>query len=245
MKSGIKRENIAIVLVETQIPENIGAVARAMNNMDIRRLILVRPKHFDLTSILRLATIHSAEIINNMEIYDDLMAALGSFQYAVGTTARLGSLRPALTSPRTLAAKLLSISENNSTAILFGPENRGLSNAQLRYCDMIANIPTSDFSSLNIAQAVMIICYEISNAGNESSESDLPRLANHFELEGMYDHLKAVLTKIGFLNPQNPERWMLNIRRFFSRFPLRANEVRTVRGICRQIDWYTNRKQDH
>ncbi len=245
MKSGVKRENIAIVLVETQIPENIGAVARAMNNMDIRRLILVRPKGFDLTGILRLATVHSAEIINNMEIHDDLRAALGSFEYVVGTTARLGFLRPALTSPRTLASKLFSISANNRIAILFGPENRGLTNEQLRYCHMITNIPTSDFSSLNIAQAVMIICYEIFNARGEPWGADVPRLANHFELEGMYDHLKAVLTKIGFLNPQNPERWMLNVRRFFSKFPLRANEVRTVRGICRQIDWYTDRKQGH
>ncbi len=69
---------------------------------------------------------------------------------------------------------------------------------------------------------------------------NVPRLANSFELEGMYDHLYNVLTKIGFLNPQNPERWMLNIRRFFSRIPLQAMEVRVIRGICRQIDWYVN-----
>jgi len=66
-------------------------------------------------------------------------------------------------------------------------------------------------------------------------------LADKFELEGMYDHLKDMLMKIGFIHPQNPEHWMLNIRRFLSRMPLRAREVRIIRGICRQMDWYTTR----
>ena len=86
----------------------------------------------------------------------------------------------------------------------------------------------------------MIICYEIFLASGEPSSNPLPRLANRFELEGMYGHLKNVLLKIGFINPQNPEHWMMNIRRFFSRLPLRAREVRIIRGICRQIDWYTD-----
>jgi tRNA/rRNA methyltransferase len=104
------------------------------------------------------------------------------------------------------------------------------------------NIPTSEFWSLNLAQAVMIVCYEIFLASREPTEESVPRLANRFELEGMYGHAKEVLTKIGFLNPQNPEHWMMNVRRLCNRFPLRAKEVRTIRGICRQIDWYTGRK---
>ncbi|MBN2126737.1 MAG: RNA methyltransferase, partial [Deltaproteobacteria bacterium] len=92
-----------------------------------------------------------------------------------------------------------------------------------------------------LAQAVMILCYELFLAGREPARESVPRLANRFELEGMYGHLKDVLTKIGFINPQNPEHWMLNVRRFLSRLPLRAREVRIIRGICRQIDWYTGR----
>ena len=238
MNSRVKKENLAIVLVEPQIPENIGSAARAMGNMGLRHLILVRPKNFDRERILRTATGHTADIVEEIEVYDDLAAAVGSFQYLAGTTARTGSMRPALRNPRGLAAELVPVSQKNRIGLLFGPEDRGLSNEDLRYCHTITTIPTSDFSSLNLAQAVMIVCYEIFLAGSEAVDK-VPRLANSFELEGMYGHLKDVLTKIGFLNPQNPEQWMLNVRRLLSRLPLSAREVRTIRGICRQIDWYT------
>jgi tRNA/rRNA methyltransferase len=239
MAARVVLDHIAIILAQTQIPENIGAVARAMNNMGLRRLVLVNPKNCDLTRALKMATGSSIDIVEAMEVFEDLKAALGPYQYVVGTTARTGSLRPAITQPHRLAKDLIKISQNNQIAILFGPEDRGLSNQQLRYCHTIATIPTAAFSSLNLAQAVMIVCYEIFMTTCERKAVALPRLANKFELEGMYDHLKAVLMKIGFIDPQNPEHWMINIRRFLSRFPLRAREVRIIRGVCRQMDWYT------
>jgi tRNA/rRNA methyltransferase len=240
MDNRVKRDNITIVLIEPQIPENIGAAARAMNNMGLEHLLIVRPKNNDFERIQKTATGHSLEIIEKMEVYDDVMEAIGSIQYIAGTTARIGSMRPAMRSPRSLAAELVDVSQDNTVAILFGPEDRGLSNEHLRYCNTITTIPTSDFSSLNLGQAVMIVCYEIFLASNENHEKNVPRLANRFELEGMYGHVKELLMKIGFLNPQNPEHWMLNIRRLCSRLPLRAREVRTIRGICRQVDWYTD-----
>lgn len=236
-------DHIAIVLVEPQIPENIGAVARAMNNMGIRRLLLVKPERCDLTRILRMATGTSIDIVENMEVFEDLSEALSSFHYVVGTTARIGSRRPSLTNPRDLARELIPIAQHNHVALLFGPEDRGLSNEHLRPCHTIATIPTAEFASLNLAQAVMIFCYDLFLASRLPAEEALPRLANKFELEGMYDHLKAVLMSIGFINPQNPEHWMLNIRRFLSRIPLRARDVRIIRGICRQMDWYVGRMQ--
>jgi len=235
----VNLDHIAIMLVEPQIPENIGSTARAMNNMGLNRLILVRPKNCDLSRVLKTATGTSIEVIEEMEAYDDLREALGPYQYVVGTTARIGAIRPAMTQPRALAQDLISISQNNLVAILFGSEDHGLSNEQLRYCHAIATIPTALFSSLNLAQAVMIVCYEIFLAAREIESDPQPRLANKFELEGMYEHLKDVLMKIGFIDPQNPEHWMRNIRRFLSRLPLRAREVRIIRGVCRQIDWYT------
>jgi tRNA/rRNA methyltransferase len=231
-------ENIAIILVEPQIPENIGAAARAMNNMGMSRLILVKPENCDLTRILKMATGTSIDIVEQMDVYHSLLDAIGPFHYVVGTTARVGAHRPALTNSRDLAKNLVPIAQDNRVAVLFGPEDRGLSNEHLRYCHTIATIPTARFASLNLAQAVMIICYEIFWASRTPPEEVFPRLADKFELEGMYDHLKGVLTKIGFIHPQNPEHWMLNIRRFLSRLPLRAREVRVIRGICRQIDWY-------
>jgi tRNA/rRNA methyltransferase len=232
-------ENIAVVLVEPQIPENIGATARAMNNMGVTRLLVVNPENCDLSRIVKMATGTSIDIVEQMEVYDDLLQAIGPFHYVVGTTARIGAQRPALTTPRRLAQDVIPIAQSNRVAILFGPEDRGLSNEHLRYCHTITTIPTSRFSSLNLAQAVMIVCYEIFLTGKEPAQEVLPRLANKFELEGMYDHLKEVLMKIGFIDPQNPEHWMLNIRRFLSRVPLRAREVRVIRGICRQMDWYS------
>ncbi len=242
--AAIKLEQLAIVLVEPQIPENIGAAARAMHNMGVKELILVNPKNCDLCRVLKTATGPSIQIVEQMLVCDDLLEAVGPFGYVVGTTARVGALRPALTHPRGLAEDLVAISQHNRVAILFGPEDRGLSNWHLRYCHTIVNIPTADFASLNLAQAVMILCYEMFMASFELPAEPCPRLANRFELEGMYDHLTEVLTRIGFIQPQNPEHWMRNIRRFFSRLPLRAREVRIVRGICRQMDWYTRRIQE-
>jgi tRNA/rRNA methyltransferase len=219
MKAKINLNHIAIILAQPQIPENIGAVARAMNNMGLRRLVLVNPKNCDLCRVIKTATGSSIDVVEEMEVYGDLKEALGSYQYVVGTTARTGSFRPAMAQPRSLAQKLISISQNNRVAILFGPEDRGLSNEQLRYCHTITTIPTAAFSSLNLAQAVMIICYEIFMTARKGFFEPLPRLPSSFELEGMYDHLKDVLMKIGFIDPQNPEHWMLNIRRLGASFP--------------------------
>lgn len=239
MISKIDLSHIGIILVEPQIPENIGSVARAMSNMGLKRLILVRPKNCDLTRVLKTATGPSRDVVETIEAFNGLKAALARFNYLAGTTARIGSLRPALTNPRRLAEDLISLSQKNHIGILFGPEDRGLSNEELRYCHTIVNIPTAGFTSINLAHAVMILCYEIHVASTDEPIKPLPRLANSFELEGMYEHLKQVLMKIGFIQPQNPEHWMLNIRRYLSRLPLRAREVRIIRGICRQIDWYT------
>jgi tRNA/rRNA methyltransferase len=180
-----------------------------------------------------------------MEVHQDLLDAISPYGYVVGTTARLGSHRPAMTDPRRLAGELSSIAQENLVAVLFGPEDKGLSNQHLRYCHTIATIPTAGFSSLNLAQAVMVFCYEIFIAARGPAEPAAPRMADRFELEGMYEHIREVLQRIGFLDPQNPEHWMLNIRRFLSRVPLRARDVRIIRGVCRQIDWYTrNKPQD-
>jgi tRNA/rRNA methyltransferase len=234
-------DHIAIVLVEPQIPENIGAVARAMNNMGIRRLILVKPERCDLSRILRMATGTSIDIVEDMEVFEDLTEALASFHYVVGTTARIGAQRPSLTNPRDLAQELLPISQNNHVAVLFGPEDRGLSNEHLRPCHTIATIPTAQFASLNLAQAVMIVCYDLFLASRLPSEEPLPRLANKFELEGMYRQLSEALQLMDFLYKQNPELWMMSLRRYFSRIGLYSNEVRMIRGVCRQLKWFMNR----
>lgn len=234
-------DQIAIVLHRPQIPENIGAVARAAANMGLSRLILVSPKNCDLTRVLKTATLAVADLVENMELFSDLPTALQSFSYIVGTTARTGGQRRQLQTPREIAAKLVPICRNNAAALLFGPEDRGLTNAQLRYCHSVVTIPTSTFSSLNLAQAVMILCYELRLAGVPPVNQFIPRLATRRELDGMYEHLKETFLKINFINTENPDYWMQNVRRFFSRVGLQARDVKIIRGICRQIDWYTKR----
>ncbi len=235
-------DNVTIVLHRPRFPENIGAAVRAAANMGISRLTLVRPEDCDLTRILKMATLAAADLVENMEEYSNLSRALEPFNYVVGTTARTGGRRQELKTPRDLANTLRPICANNQVALLFGPEDRGLTNAELRHCHSLVKIPTVAFSSLNLAQAVMILCYELMMVEYKRPDIHVPRLATRRELDGMYEHLKETFIKINFINPENPDYWMQNIRRYFSRVGLRARDVKIIRGICRQIDWYTRRR---
>lgn len=235
--------HIGIVLHRPRFPENIGAAARAAKNMGVGQLLVVQPEDCDLTRILKMATHVAEDIVADMQVHDLLEDALAPFQFIVGTTARTGSNRKTIHDPRRIASQLVSVTRNNRVALLFGPEDRGLANRELKYCHETVTIPTADFSSLNLAQAVMILTYEVFRAGIESSEQFVPRLANNFEMEGMYDHVSDILTRIHFLNPENPDYWMNNLRRFFTRKQLQARDVKIIRGICRQIDWYCQRQR--
>jgi tRNA/rRNA methyltransferase len=180
-------------------------------------------------------------VVESITFLDQLADALAEFNYVVGTTARLGGQRTKISSPRTIASNLISISQNNQVAILFGPENRGLTNTELQFCHILVNIPTANFSSLNLAQAVMILCYEFFLAGIPDPIDVLPRLASRHELDGMYEQVKDILVRINYINPENPDYWLNKLRFFFSRLNLRAREVSIIRGICRQINWYSRK----
>jgi len=241
MPDRISFQNITLVLHRPRIPENIGAVARAMRNMGLERLTVVAPENFDLKRALMMSTHVAADIVENMTTSRDLKSALSACGYVVGTTARLGRQRQVIQSPRKLAKTLVPISAGNQVAILFGPEDKGLSNEDIRFCHALVNIPTAEFSSLNLAQAAMVICYELFLANAEEGQLHSPRLATRHELDGMYEQLREVLVRISFINPENPDYWMNNLRRFFTRMQLRAREVRIIRGVCRQINWYGNK----
>jgi tRNA/rRNA methyltransferase len=244
MSGRVNLDNISIVLNKPRYPENIGAAARAMRNMGITNLIVVDPQNFDLHKALKLATHIASDIIEKSKFYPDLKEALATFNYVVGTTARLGGERQVVCTPLKLAEKLIPISVENRIALIFGPEDRGLSNEAVRYCHMLVNIPTTKFSSLNLAQAVMILCYEIFTAGGKEKKEFTPRLANRHELDGMYDQLKDILIRISYINSENPDYWLNHFRRFFTRLHLRAKEVNIIRGLCRQVDWYGKKCYD-
>ncbi len=238
MSAKLNFKHISIVLVGTRYPENIGAAARAMLNMGLKQLILVGPENYDLARINKMATHAASAVVEKLKVYDTLKEALAGFNYVVGTTARLGGQRKVVSSPAKLAQKLVPLSDQNRIAVLFGPEDRGLTNVDLRSCHILVNIPTAEFSSLNLAQAVMIMCYELFRFSLDKPDEFAPRLANQHELEAMYDQLKDVLMRISFINPDNPDYFMNNLRHFFSRMRLRAKEVQIIRGLCRQVNWY-------
>ncbi len=230
-------KHVAIVLFRPQMPENIGAVARVACNMGLSRLHLVEPVCLDQERMRMMATPSAAHLLEGMRVHRDLAEALGPFQYVVGTTARLGGIRQELQNPREMAARLIDLSHHNDIALLFGPENFGLTNRELPFCHALVTIPTGECSSLNLAQAVMILAYELLVARTDRPHHQ-PRLASTRELETMYAMLQETLIKINFISHQNPEHWMLNVRRLFSRHGLRARETQVIKGICRQIDWY-------
>lgn len=238
MPETTKLDHVTIILNKPRFSGNIGASARAVKNMGLGRLVVVQPLRYDQEKINRMATHAAADIVNNIKIYETLKEALASYSYVVGTTARLGGERTVVHSPSKMAEKLVSISKENRIAVIFGPEDRGLTNDEIRLCHELVNVPTADFSSLNLAQAVMILCYEMFTATKEAKREYVPRLANRYELDGMYEQLKDILVRIDYIKPDNPDYWLRNIRQFFSRIGLRAKEVGIIRGLCRQINWY-------
>ncbi|MEJ2155086.1 MAG: RNA methyltransferase [Desulfobacteraceae bacterium] len=233
--------NITIVLNKPRYPENIGAAARAACNMGVENLAVVQPENYDVERVLRLATHAAKPVVAHIDRFDDLKTALAPYHFVVGTTARLGGERSSVLTPDSVARDLILLSEENRVALLFGPEDRGLTNEELRLCHRLVHIPTSHFSSLNLGQAVMVLCYEVFKATLPDSKPFKPRLASRHELDGMYEQVKDILVRIDYIQPDNPDYWMNKLRHFFSRLQLRAAEVSIIRGICRQINWYAGK----
>ena len=242
-------DKISIVLVEPKYPENIGSAARIMKNMGLSQLIVIRQEDPDRETMLKLATHKAAGIIEGMEIHRDLSAALAPFSVIVGTTTRHGRQRRPPNAPRETVEKLIPLMAENKVAIMFGPEHQGLTNDDLKFCHLTSTIPSSDFASLNLAQAVAIFSYEIYHGllyGNENIQSFAPKQATSYELEGMYEHLEELLTKIDFLkkNHDQDEYWMNSIRKFLGRLGMQSKEVKMIRGFCRQFLWYDNNREE-
>lgn len=239
-----KTKNVSIVLYKPKYAGNVGSIARVAKNMGIGNIIVVGAADLDREEMERRSTHLALDMLDQIKYYDEIGEALADFQYVVGTTARLGKARGPFNTPRKVAESVVNISRKNKVALLFGPEDRGLTNAELRYCQAVVTIPSSrEFKSLNLSHAVMILCYEIYAAALPATEEVEPKWACSDELEGMYGQIKTMLSDIGFLNPENPEYWMTHLRRFFARSGLLAREVKIIRGICRQLEWSARHKK--
>ncbi len=202
--------------------------------MGITKLAVVCPERLDRSRILKMATHEASHLVENMLLFHDLKEALSGFNFVAGTTARTGRHRLPTHGPRQLARTVAPISQVNKVALLFGSENSGLTNEHLEMCQAIVTIPTAGFSSINLAQSVMILCYEMFCACTETTKR-APRLATLQELEGMYRHLSEMFCAVGLVNPQHPSYWLHLARRFLGRCHLKSKEIRLIRGLCRQV----------
>jgi tRNA/rRNA methyltransferase len=230
-------DSMSIILVRPKFPENLGAISRAMKNMGLHRLVIVNgcsPFHMNAYKLASGAE----EILERAEEYLTLREAISEMGCVVGMTSREGKERSPLLTPRALAERLLPISENNAIGLVFGSEREGLRKEELSLCHLFVRIPASPaFPSLNLAQAVVVLCYELSQSSGRV-EGPLPPLAPSEHLERMFEHMEKTLTGIGFLDPNHPERMMRTLRRIFAKSQLDAREVRILRGIWGQVDWY-------
>jgi len=248
--------NLAVVLFRPKFSANIGSTARAMANMGCTRLIVVSPQEWDEGRARALATQKGQEILDSMTVVDDLAQALAPFQTVYGTTARTGGWRKGLLTPETAAARGLdTLRAGSDVAVLFGPEDKGLTNDETKVCGRLVCIPTSaEASSLNLSQAVLIILYEFMKAATarpapagatqRDAEPQTPdssraegRAATHKEREALFANLRETLTAIDFLKDDNPDYWMLPVRGFIERIRLKRTEFNLLMGVCRQIKW--------
>ncbi|MBW2141769.1 MAG: RNA methyltransferase [Deltaproteobacteria bacterium] len=231
---GVNLENVTVVLHQPRLSENIGTAARAASNMGLGSLIAVQPNQIREDILMASATKGGQRLIENMSVYENLPDALADFNYVVGTTARVGNKRGPFFTPRTLARKLISLSQENKIAIVFGPERTGLTTVELRLCQAVVSIPTNSktTSSINLAQAVLIVGYELLLAESDETLSPPIKMAPVGEVQAMYDHFKRALLELGFLPEENSDYWIMNFARIFNRAGLTHEDCNLCCAAC-------------
>ncbi len=231
-------ENIRIVLVAPQGAANVGAAARAMKNMGLRHLVAVQPQRLRMAAA-RTFAVHGADVLENMRLAASLDAAVAGCALVVGTTAREGAYRAHAASPREAAPQIVAHAVRQPVALVFGPEDRGLTNDELKRCHRLIRIPTAPaYPSLNLAQAVLLCAYELWLAAASPELRPAPALATAEQVEFACQRLQAALLRIGFLRGDNPDHIMFALRRLFGRAGLEERDVRILLGIARQIEWF-------
>lgn len=225
---------ISIVLVRTTHPGNIGATARAMKTMGLADLRLVAPKVFPAAEVTARAA-GADDILDMASVYESLREAVSDCAQVYGTSARMRSIPWPCVSPEQAAGEIISSTgEGRRAALVFGRESSGLSNRELELCNRMIVIPSNpDFSSLNLAAAVQILCYEIHKfaAGNVLPAADKLPTVTMKDMDRFYAQLEQCLIEIGFLDPDRPRRLMRRLKSLFSRLEPDQNEYNILRGI--------------
>jgi len=245
------RERIRIVLVRPRRGGNVGAVARAMKNMGMSDLVLVAPR----TRVGRVGermAAHADDVLARRRTVATLGEALRDVDLVVAASGRVDARSDGAATPRDAAPALLEAARKGKVALVFGPEDHGLANSDLDLCQRIVQIPTAaGYPSLNLAQAVLIVAYELLVAsgaaaprrprtGREARRAEEHRAASSAEREAMIEHLADGLAAVGFLSPANPYV-LRDVRSLFARTGLTRRDVRVWRGIARQVTWAAGR----
>ncbi|WP_210397576.1 tRNA (cytosine(32)/uridine(32)-2'-O)-methyltransferase TrmJ [Motiliproteus sediminis] len=234
---------VRIVLVHTSHPGNIGGVARAMKNMAFENLVLVAPKEFPSEKAEARAS-GATDVLAAAQVVETLEQAVEGCHLVVGASARGRHIPWPVVDPRELAAQVVPDLSRLKVALVFGREDRGLTNEELQRCHRHVHIPSNpDFSSLNLAAAVQVLCYELRMAVLADQQGEVagerPRwgtewdieLATADELERLFEHLETTLVDIDFLDPDNPRQLMPRLRRLYLRSHPDKVEVNVLRGI--------------
>lgn len=229
--------HISIVMVHTTHPGNIGAVARAMKNMGLSQLRLVAPREFPSEEAVARAS-GATDVLDSVVVFDTLEQAIADCSLVIGASARLRTIPWPAVSARECAVRVIEQPADARVAIVLGRERNGLTNEELQRCQLLVHIPTNpEYSSLNVAAAAQVLCYELRMAATEAESRKVPiqkrehPLATTEELEGLYAHLESVLVELAFLDPENPRQLMRRLRRLFGRAELDRNELNILRGI--------------
>jgi TrmH family RNA methyltransferase len=239
--------NFIVVLYQPKDPINIGTTLRAMRNMGFNQLRLVEPAVNDPWRV-NLAVPRSEEQVKAIQRFPSLTDALQDVIYTVGLTARFRKAAYTVMSPREAIPALLERATTGKIALLFGREDWGLPNTALTRCDAYITIPTnSDYTSLNLAQAVLIMAYELFLAAQEEPiPVHTPRRtfppASHAQLEGMFQQMEDTLWRIEFIKSRTSQGIMRSLRHIFSRANLDEREVNVIWGIFHEVVQFLKRK---
>jgi TrmH family RNA methyltransferase len=230
--------HISFILVNPQTPGNIGSAARAIKTMGFHQLLLVNPGEFKTEEAFCMA--HASEkILENAEVYNSLDEAISDKNFVVATTQRGRSSNLPYMTPKEMAEKLVPMSLENKIAIVFGNEKSGLSNDELRRCHAVSKIPAqTTHPSLNLAQAVMIYCYELYNTAFQDIKKYSWKLAKHEDLESLYKYMQISLKRVGFVPIDSWENFTLRFSRLMGRANAEVRDIRVWYKILKSFDNY-------
>lgn len=235
-----------MVLSHTTHPGNIGAAARAMKTMGLETLYLVNPSHFPDAQADTMAC-GAEDVLQNAVVCRTIDEALRGTVFVVAMTARLRDISHEVLTPRDAMPMLAQHAAHGDVALLFGTEMSGLTNEEVGKSNILVRIPANPkYSSLNLAAAVQVACYELSIAMQYAGLNwrDIEVLpAKHEEIEGFFRHLEAVLKDIGFFNSKHPNKLMQKLRRLYARARLEQEEVNILRGILSATTWHGRQQQ--